>query len=155
MNINSRKKSNPTLRDKFSPIYEQCCSLLQKKCWMLLPWLVMSGLAVVLGVVGGILCVVLLPSSSGYKWVSLPVFAFTVFLLFPSWFASLHVFCHLCSKSSYQYSSRKQDYLFKYLYAWNKLLRHENVLIYIFMIDIFQLNSSSYIDCNNWWWNVW
>ena len=51
---------------------------LQKKSWMLLPWLVMSGLAVVLGVVGGILCVVLLPSSSGYKWLSLPVLLLTV-----------------------------------------------------------------------------
>ena len=82
-----------------------------------MPWLVMSGLAVVLGLVGGILCVVLLPTSSGYKWLALPVLVLTVFLLFPTWFASLHVFCHLCSKNSYQFNNRKQDYLFKYLYA--------------------------------------
>ena len=87
----------------------------QRKCWMLVPWLVVSGLAVLGGLIGSILCVLVIPTS--IKLVAIPVSAVTIFLLFPTWFTSLHVFAHLCSKNSYNFHSRRQDYLFKYLYA--------------------------------------
>ena len=80
-----------------------------------MPWLVVSGLAVVAGLVGSVLCVLVIPTS--LKLISIPVVLVTIFLLFPSWFTSLHVFAHLCSKTSYNFHNRKQDYLFKYLYA--------------------------------------
>ena len=81
---------------------------------MILPWLVVAGLMIPLGMVGSILCLVTIPTI--YKLAALPIAFITIFLVFPTWLTALFVFSFLVSQESYQVN-RRQDYIFKYLYS--------------------------------------
>ena len=96
----------------------------------MLPWLTVWGLGMIAGLVGAVLCVIKVPGL--YKMVAIFLIVVTVFLVLPTWFTSLHVFSDMTNKSnperydvdSYDYDDdqwfggdRKQDLLFKYLYA--------------------------------------
>ena len=106
----------------------KCITLTGSRCrFLMLPWLIVWGLGMVLGIVGAVLCVVQVPGM--YKLVAVFLVVVTVFLVLPTWFFSLHLFSDMTSKgSSFNYSSsicdeqfcggeRKQDLLFRYLYA--------------------------------------
>ena len=81
----------------------------------------------VVGMVGAVLCVITVPGM--YKLLAVFLVALTVFLVLPTWFFSLHLFADLTTSSStFRYDTnicddqycggeKKQDLLFRYLYA--------------------------------------
>ena len=87
------------------------------------------GLGMVVGMVGAVLCVITVPGM--YKLLAVFLVVITVFLVLPTWFFSLHLFADLTTNSNtfrYEYDTsicddqycggeRKQDLLFRYLYA--------------------------------------
>ena len=95
--------------------------------FLMLPWLVVWGLSMVVGMVGAVLCVMMIPGI--YKLLSVFLVVVTVFLVLPTWFFSLHMFSDMASKHSrfphdsivcedqFYRADRKQDLLFRYLYA--------------------------------------
>ena len=94
---------------------------------LMLPWLVVWGLSMVMGMVGAVLCVMMIPGV--YKLLSVFLVGVTVFLVLPTWLFSLHMFSDMASNhSKFHHDSvvcgdqicradRKQDLLFRYLYA--------------------------------------
>ena len=95
--------------------------------FLMVPWLVVWGLSMVMGMVGSVLCVMMIPGI--YKLLSVFLVVVTVFLVLPTWFFSLHMFSDLASDHSrfphassvcadhFSRADRKQDLLFRYLYA--------------------------------------
>merc|ERR1712029_675493 len=97
----------------------------KKSQWFMLPWLVIFGVAVPCGIVGSILCLTRIPSRNPldndfynfiHGLVSLTILLVTVFIIYPTWHLSLHVFSYLCSQELYSINNRR-DYLFKYFYS--------------------------------------
>ena len=108
-------------------MWDRFCDLkwLQKSQWFMLPWLVIFGVAVPCGIVGSILCLTRIPSRNPldndfynfiHGLVSLTILLVTVFIIYPTWHLSLHVFSYPCSQELYSINNRR-DYLFKYFYS--------------------------------------
>ena len=90
-------------------------TLHQKVRWLLLPWLLVSGLAVPGGLVGGVLCVLCIPTI--FKLASIPLILITVFLIFPTWFTAIHVFSSLSASAPYRVDRARRDHVYKYFYS--------------------------------------
>ena len=101
---------------------------------LMLPWLIIWGIGLPLGLVGALFCVFNIPGT--YKISSVFLVLLTVLVVLPTWFFVLHLYTDLISSNSCSYNrswsngedqiyvppglggiSRKQDLLFKYLYA--------------------------------------
>ena len=83
--------------------------------WLILPWLIIGGLAVPGGLVGGILCVILIPTI--FKMISVPLILITVFLIFPTWYSAIQVFSSLKVNDSFKVSRDRKDHVYNYFYS--------------------------------------
>ena len=93
---------------------------MQKEKWLLLPWLIVSGLAVPGAMLGSaaVVCLVGSVFQQSALLLALPVTLLAALLTFPTWFTALHVFAALAAEQDYRPDQHKrQDYVFKYFYS--------------------------------------
>ena len=80
-----------------------------------MPWLIISGLAVPGGLVGGVLCVIMIPTI--FKVAAVPLILITVFLIFPTWYTAIHVFSSIRDDDLFRVSRERKDHVYKYFYS--------------------------------------
>ena len=81
----------------------------------MLPWLIIYGLAVPGGLVGGILCVIMIPTI--FKLISVPLILVTVFLIFPTWYTAIHLFSSIKDNDLFRASRDRKDHVYNYFYS--------------------------------------